>query len=139
MKPFKERRRFRRFSKEIPLLVRLFGPNEEGGFSYDIPVTAGNIGRGGMMVFWPRGWVCPKCRKCGFGFLNESCKLDRGRNSGFGDSELLLHRDALMATRLAFRTAAQLDTRLVWMQRDKKLTTLRMGLRFLKEFPSHDL
>lgn len=79
----KEKRRFPRFQRTIPVTVKIIGKKERE-ISSSISLDTKDISQGGMMLSWPKGWKCGECTHCLAWIYNRDCNL---RKTGNGDGK----------------------------------------------------
>jgi len=127
-----ERRKFPRIPKRIELLANLVESKNSQQASYTIRITTENISKQGLMVTWPKGWVCLDCKNCVFWIFNLSCRLKNNNNSN-GDFTKPLPVNCLINLRSRYSPENKFTAQVVWIDPDRQKDTYRVGLRFLEE------
>ena len=70
-----EKRRFRRTEAKLPVYCRIGHGKNKSSLSNVIEAYSKNVSRGGLLLTWPRSWVCDKCSHCLAWIFNLDCKL----------------------------------------------------------------
>jgi hypothetical protein len=135
MAGFIERRKYERIPRTTGLLANLLFRKQDIEVSHDIPVTTVNVSRSGMMIHWPRGWVCPDCRQCRFWIFNKSCRL-KSTNDGNGDFTKPLPLRCLLQFRSQHPRVNRVKAEVIWLAWNPGIAAYNVGLRFLEELPA---